>query len=111
MMALEFENFEQNKRIIDRCIERGVLTDWFLFAPHCLRIAPPLTITEKQIAKACKILLRVLKGFQKNECCNQIPASAIRKGRKRKGDSCNHLTLIRRQKTLSFAFFFINFNL
>lgn len=57
MMALEFESFAQNKKIIDRCIERGVLTDWFLFAPHCLRIAPPLIISEEEIKLACHIIL------------------------------------------------------
>ncbi len=57
MMALEFENFEENKTIIDRCIERGVLTDWFLFAPQCMRIAPPLIITEEEIRMACQTIL------------------------------------------------------
>ncbi len=57
MMALVFESFEQNKKIIDSCIERGVLTDWFLFASHCLRIAPPLIITEEEIKLACKSIL------------------------------------------------------
>lgn len=60
MMALQFENFEQNKRIIDRCIENGVLTDWFLFAPHCMRIAPPLIITEKEIKFACGVILNAI---------------------------------------------------
>lgn len=58
LMALEFESFEQNKRIIDSCIENGVLTDWFLFAPHCMRIAPPLTISEDEICKACQVILQ-----------------------------------------------------
>ncbi len=57
MMAIEFENFEQNKIIIDRCIERGIITDWFLFAPHCMRIAPPLTISEEEIRKACEVIV------------------------------------------------------
>lgn len=57
MMALQFENFEQNKRIIDRCIENGVLTDWFLFAPNCMRIAPPLIITEEEVRAAGKIII------------------------------------------------------
>ncbi len=57
MLALEFDSFEQNKRIIDRCLEMGVLTDWFLFAENCLRIAPPLIITNDQIAFACKVIL------------------------------------------------------
>src|ERR1700743_1473203 len=60
LMALEFESFEQNKRIIDACIEKGLLTDWYLFAPHCLRIAPPLLITDDQIEKACAIILSVI---------------------------------------------------
>lgn len=56
MIALEFENLEENKRIIDKLIERGIFTDWYLFAPQCLRIAPPLTITKKEIEEACKII-------------------------------------------------------
>ncbi len=58
MMSLEFSSYEQNKRIIDRCIAHGLLTDWFLFAPHCLRIAPPLIISEEEIKTACDIILR-----------------------------------------------------
>jgi acetylornithine/succinyldiaminopimelate/putrescine aminotransferase len=60
LMAIEFDSFATNKKVIDRCIEKGVLTDWFLFAPHCMRIAPPLTITRKEIRKACKIILEQL---------------------------------------------------
>jgi acetylornithine/N-succinyldiaminopimelate aminotransferase len=57
LIAVEFENFEINKRIIDACIERGLLTDWYLFAPECMRIAPPLLITEEEIEKACGVIL------------------------------------------------------
>jgi len=56
LMALEFSSFEENKAIIDACIERGVFTDWFLFAPHCMRIAPPLNIPEDAIRSACKTI-------------------------------------------------------
>ena len=57
-MALKFDSFETNKKIIDNCLQKGVLTDWFLFAPDCLRIAPPLTISEKQIEDACSIIVQ-----------------------------------------------------
>jgi len=60
MMALEFESFEANKKIIDRCIENGVLTDWFLFAPQCMRIAPPFIITEEEIRWACGVILEAV---------------------------------------------------
>lgn len=61
-LALRFESFEANKKVIDYCIQHGVLTDWFLFASDCLRISPPLVITETEIRKACEIILRALDG-------------------------------------------------
>lgn len=56
-MAIQFDSFETNKGIIDKCIEKGVLTDWFLFAPDCLRISPPLIISAQQIRNACAEIL------------------------------------------------------
>lgn len=60
MLAVEFESFELNKQVIDKLIEEGVFTDWFLFAPHCLRIAPPLIITNEEISFACNSIISVL---------------------------------------------------
>jgi acetylornithine/succinyldiaminopimelate/putrescine aminotransferase len=56
-MALKFESFENNKKVIDQCIATGLMTDWFLFAPNCLRISPPLTISDEQVKLACKKIL------------------------------------------------------
>ncbi|HMP86162.1 MAG TPA: aminotransferase class III-fold pyridoxal phosphate-dependent enzyme, partial [Lacibacter sp.] len=61
LMAVEFDSFATNKQLIDACIGKGVLTDWFLFAPHCLRIAPPLTITEAEIREVCGVILNCLQ--------------------------------------------------
>jgi putrescine aminotransferase len=58
MIAVEFQSFEKLKKVIDRCIENGLLTDWFLFCDNSMRIAPPLTITEDEIERACKIILK-----------------------------------------------------
>lgn len=60
LIAVEFNSFEANKQVIDSVIEAGIITDWFLFAPDCLRICPPLTITEPEIRKACSVILEVL---------------------------------------------------
>ena len=60
LIAIEFDSFEQNKSVIDACIAAGLLTDWYLFAPQCLRIAPPLSITETEIEEACSIILSAL---------------------------------------------------
>ena len=59
--SLEFANFETNKKVIDRCIEKGLITDWFLFAPQCMRFAPPLIITEEELSYACKLIVEAIK--------------------------------------------------
>ena len=59
-MAVEFDSFETNKKIIDRCIALGVMTDWFLFAANCLRISPPLIVSKKQITEACNKILNAI---------------------------------------------------
>lgn len=61
MMALEFNDFDQLKTIIDKAIENGVLTDWFLYCDDSMRIAPPLTITEGEIEWACEIIVKSIK--------------------------------------------------
>jgi acetylornithine/succinyldiaminopimelate/putrescine aminotransferase len=58
LLSIEFESFEQNKAIIDKCIEKGVITDWFLFNSSSMRIAPPLIITEQQIITACNTIVQ-----------------------------------------------------
>lgn len=60
MLAAEMESFDKLKATIDRCIELGVVTDWFLFCDNSMRIAPPLTITEAQIREACATIIKVL---------------------------------------------------
>lgn len=60
MMAVEFESFEINKKVIDALIGEGVFTDWFLFASNCLRIVPPLVITKEEITTACQKINAVL---------------------------------------------------
>jgi len=61
-LAIEFDSFETNKKVIDKCIERAVLTDWFLFASNCLRISPPLVIPEEQIRKSCEVIVASCQG-------------------------------------------------
>ncbi len=60
MMAVEFESYDVLKPIIDKAIELGVVTDWFLFNDQSMRIAPPLIITDEEIKKACKMILQAI---------------------------------------------------
>jgi acetylornithine/succinyldiaminopimelate/putrescine aminotransferase len=62
LMAVEFASFEENKAIIDACLDNGLFTDWFLFAPHCMRIAPSLLISDEELLEACRII---------RDCCDR----------------------------------------
>ena len=55
-MAIAFDSFETNHAIIQKCIAKGLITDWFLFAPNCMRIAPPLIATEQELIDICNII-------------------------------------------------------
>lgn len=60
MLAVQLDSFEEVERTMKRCIERGVIIDWFLYNMECLRVAPPLTITEDEIEKVCEVVLEAL---------------------------------------------------
>ncbi len=69
MLAVSLRTYDDVKKIIDFCClqhnnegstGKGLFTDWFLFAPHCIRIVPPLTISNETIEEACDILLKAL---------------------------------------------------
>ena len=59
-MAVELTDFDEIRATIARCLELGMITDWFLWNERSLRIAPPLIITEEEIRKACGIILDAL---------------------------------------------------
>ncbi len=72
MMAVELEDANTVNRLIQHiCLNinkgtnkgRGVFTDWFLFAPNCIRIVPPLNIENELIEEACAILVNGLNGM------------------------------------------------
>lgn len=56
MLAVELESAEAVQKTIANMLEKGVITDWFLFAPNKIRLAPPLIIQEKEILKVCKVM-------------------------------------------------------
>ena len=56
LMALEFDSPDHMQALTQHCLKNGLITDWFLFDEHSLRIAPPLIITETQIDEACAII-------------------------------------------------------
>jgi len=60
LIAVQLESAEHVSATLQRCLAKGLFSDWFLFSPDCIRIAPPLTITNEEIHDACGILLSCL---------------------------------------------------
>jgi acetylornithine/N-succinyldiaminopimelate aminotransferase len=61
MLAVDLGSFAFNKAVIDRCLERGVITDWFLFNDRSLRLAPPLTITLDELNEALDVIMACIE--------------------------------------------------
>ncbi|MFM8739503.1 MAG: aspartate aminotransferase family protein, partial [Cytophagales bacterium] len=61
MFAFDFDTEERVNRIVQYAKEHGVICYWFLSHPNSFRIAPPLTITEEEIRKACAVIKKAIE--------------------------------------------------
>jgi acetylornithine/succinyldiaminopimelate/putrescine aminotransferase len=61
MFAFDFDTAERVNNIVNYAKEHGVICYWFLSHPYSFRIAPPLTITEGEIRKACAVILEAIE--------------------------------------------------
>lgn len=57
-MSLQFASAALNQQIVHQCVKNGLITDWFIFAPDRLRIAPPLIIEDEVLEEVVQIILR-----------------------------------------------------
>jgi acetylornithine/succinyldiaminopimelate/putrescine aminotransferase len=64
MFAFDMESSERVAKVVDKCLEKGLLTFWFLSHPYSFRLSPPLTISEEEIREAGK---RILEAIQETE--------------------------------------------
>ena len=63
LIAVELANADFVKQLIKKCLDKGLITDWFLFRDNALRIAPPLIISEGQVREACSIILEAIESI------------------------------------------------
>lgn len=54
--AIELDTFENTLAVVEKAMQKGVMTDWFLNCSNALRIAPPLTISEAELTWAMSVL-------------------------------------------------------
>ncbi len=57
MFAFDMESFERVEKVVKKCLEKGLISFWFLSHPDSFRLSPPLTISEDEIREAGRIIL------------------------------------------------------
>ncbi|OAQ41845.1 aminotransferase class III [Pedobacter psychrophilus] len=62
MLCIQLDSFKQVEAISKKCVENGVIIDWFLHCDTAMRIAPPLIITNEEIEFSCKVILDAISG-------------------------------------------------
>ncbi len=63
LMAIDLGNSDKLQEFMRLGIEKGVISDWFLFCDTAFRISPPLIISEEQVRDVCRLI---------NECLEDI---------------------------------------
>ena len=65
MLALILKKPDLTKKLVEGCLKNGLILFYLLFEPKAVRITPPLTISENEIKKGCKIILSELDKIEK----------------------------------------------
>jgi acetylornithine/succinyldiaminopimelate/putrescine aminotransferase len=61
MFAVDLGDEDRVQHIYKKCLDKGVMLDWFLFNWESVRIAPPLIISEEDALKGVQILLEAIE--------------------------------------------------
>jgi len=60
MFAIDMKNAEVVNQIVMKCMEKGLISFWFLSHPESFRLSPPLTLSRKEAEKALAIIIEVM---------------------------------------------------
>ena len=61
MLAIHFENETICQKAITNCLDKGLIADWFLFAPNAMRLTPPLIISDELLYQSAVIINESIK--------------------------------------------------
>ncbi len=64
MFAFDMISAERVEKVVASCMEKGLLTFWFLSHPYSFRLSPPLNITELELNLAADVILSAIADTQ-----------------------------------------------
>lgn len=66
MFACDMESDQQVSQLVKKCMDKGLISFWFLSHPNSFRLSPPLNISEEDILKAAKIISASIDEIRNN---------------------------------------------
>lgn len=66
MFAFDMESFERVEKVVKKCLEKGLISFWFLSHPYSFRLSPPLNISEEEIREAARIIGEAIEETKDN---------------------------------------------
>ena len=64
MFAFDMISAERVEKVVASCMEKGLLTFWFLSHPYSFRLSPPLNISEVELNLAADVILSAIADTQ-----------------------------------------------
>lgn len=61
MLAAIVDSPELAAKIIHKCLDKGLILFFLLFEGRAMRITPPLTISDDELAEGCKIIIEAIE--------------------------------------------------
>lgn len=61
ILSVELGDIETTQKVVEQSLQNGLILFYFLFTKTSFRITPPLTISEEEIIKGCKIITDLLE--------------------------------------------------
>ena len=60
MFAFDMKSPERVAKLVHSCLDKGIISFWFLSHPNSFRLSPPLIISENEIEKACELIYEAI---------------------------------------------------
>lgn len=64
MMAFDMESADLVSKVVEECLNQGVITFWFLSHPYSFRLSPPLTISYEEAKNAIEGIKSVILSLE-----------------------------------------------
>lgn len=61
MFAIDMDSEDRVAAVVKCCLEKGLISFWFLSHPYSFRLSPPLSITDNEIREAGKIIMEAIE--------------------------------------------------